>query len=64
MKRIVMIGAGGMAREVRWLISEINLREPKWHFLGYVISDLRAVMQRDSRDELLGDFSWLTQTYK
>ncbi len=61
MKRIVVIGAGGMAREVKWLISEINRRTPEWYFLGYVVSDLHAITGRDSRHELLGDYSWLCQ---
>jgi shikimate 5-dehydrogenase len=33
-KRIVVVGAGGMAREVEWLIREINVVEPRYEFLG------------------------------
>lgn len=61
MKRIVIIGAGGMAREVKWLISEVNRQKREWQFLGYVVSDLHAITDRDSRSELLGDYSWLRQ---
>jgi len=61
MKRIVVIGAGGMAREVKSLISEINRGTPEWHFMGYVVSDLNALTDRDSRDEVLGDYCWLRE---
>ncbi len=39
MKRIVVIGAGGMAREVKWLISEINC-ETQVAFSRLCLSDL------------------------
>lgn len=35
-KNIVIIGYGGFAKEVRWLIDRINVIEPVWNFLGYV----------------------------
>jgi sugar O-acyltransferase (sialic acid O-acetyltransferase NeuD family) len=59
MKRIVIIGAGGMAREVKSLISDVNRTIATWHFLGYVISDVGALTNRDSREEILGDYNWL-----
>ena len=39
-RQIVVVGAGGFAREVEWLISEINAVEPAYHFAGFVVSDL------------------------
>ena len=59
MKRIVIIGAGGMAREVEWLIKELNYGSPQWHILGFVVSDMSTITGRDSCHELLGDFGWL-----
>lgn len=59
MKRIVVVGAGGFAREVKWLIEEINAVRPRFEFLGYVVSDLSKLGEHDSRDEVLGDFAWL-----
>ena len=35
MNRLVIIGAGSFAREVAWLVEEINKVEPKWEFLGF-----------------------------
>lgn len=36
MKDIAIIGAGGFAREVHFLIKEINKASKEWNFLGYV----------------------------
>lgn len=61
MKRIVVVGAGGFAREVRWLIEEINGVSPTWEFLGYVVSDLSRLGEHDSKNEVLGDERWLLE---
>ena len=58
-KRIVIIGAGGMAREIASALRSINLIEPQFEFLGYVVSDLHQSRPHDNRDQLLGDFDWL-----
>jgi sugar O-acyltransferase (sialic acid O-acetyltransferase NeuD family) len=58
-KRIVIIGAGGAAREVASALRSINRIEPQFEFLGYVVSDLSRILPRDSRDQVLGDFAWL-----
>ncbi len=55
---IVVMGAGGYARETRFLIDTINRQTPRYEFLGYVVSDLSSLTERDSRDEVLGDESW------
>jgi sugar O-acyltransferase (sialic acid O-acetyltransferase NeuD family) len=60
-KRIVVIGAGGMAREVQWLIREINAVELLYEFLGYVVSDLNQCGNYDSRSAILGDYRWLEE---
>lgn len=39
MNDIVIMGAGGFAREVGWLIKEINAINPIWNLLGYVEED-------------------------
>jgi sugar O-acyltransferase (sialic acid O-acetyltransferase NeuD family) len=58
-RRIVVIGAGGFAREVKWLIEEIDRATPGFAFVGYVVSDLAKVGEHDSRAKVLGEFSWL-----
>lgn len=59
MKRIIVLGAGGMAREVKAIIREINRVAPTWEFAGYVVTDLSALGPYDSRDEIVGDYGWL-----
>ena len=59
LKRIAVFGAGGFAREVRWLIEEINRHQPTYAFAGFVVSDLSKLGEHDSRSEILGDVSWL-----
>ena len=62
-KRIVIVGAGGMARELASALRSINRSEPQFDFLGYVVSDLSQLKKHDSRDQLLGDFRWLEQNH-
>jgi len=61
MKRIAVIGAGGFAREVAWLIRDINAAAPQYEFAGYLVSDLTKLTEHDSRGEVLGDFAWLDE---
>jgi sugar O-acyltransferase (sialic acid O-acetyltransferase NeuD family) len=61
MKRLCIIGAGGFAREVAWLVGDINRDTPTYEFLGYVVSNLSALREHDSRDQVLGDFRWLEE---
>jgi sugar O-acyltransferase (sialic acid O-acetyltransferase NeuD family) len=61
MRRIAIIGAGGFARELRWLLSEIA-SDPKrqcepFEFAGFLVSDRGKLGPHDS--EVLGDYEWL-----
>jgi sugar O-acyltransferase (sialic acid O-acetyltransferase NeuD family) len=58
-KRIAVVGAGGFAREIAWLISDINRDNPVYEFVGYLVSDVARLTEQDSSDRVLGDFSWL-----
>lgn len=61
-KRLVIVGAGGFAREVRWLAREITAsRSPAegYDFVGYVVSDPTSAGPHDSHREILGDLGWL-----
>lgn len=59
--RIVVVGAGGFAREVRWLIEELNREEthPVYDFVGYVVSDVSRLGEHDDKEHVLGDYEWL-----
>lgn len=43
MKDIVIIGAGGFAREVAWLIEDINNKEQQWNLLGFIDDDKEKI---------------------
>jgi sugar O-acyltransferase (sialic acid O-acetyltransferase NeuD family) len=58
-KRIAIIGAGGQAREVAWLIRDINRKRSAYDMLGFIVPDLSKLNKYDSREDLLGDESWL-----
>ncbi len=60
-QRIMVVGAGGFAREVAWLIREINRTRETYRFVGYVVSDLAKLGDHDSRDEVRGDLAWLRE---
>jgi sugar O-acyltransferase (sialic acid O-acetyltransferase NeuD family) len=54
-KRLAIIGAGGMAREVEWIARCLG----EYSFAGYLISDLSDPGRFDSAAETVGDLSWL-----
>jgi sugar O-acyltransferase (sialic acid O-acetyltransferase NeuD family) len=59
LRRVAIVGAGGMAREVASAIQWINRTEPQFEFVGYLVSDLSKLSERDSREAVLGDFDWV-----
>ena len=61
LERIAVLGAGGFAQEVRWLISEINSESERFDFLGYVVSDLANLGEHDDRSQVLGGLTWLDE---
>ncbi len=61
MKRLIIIGAGGSAREVRWTLRAINHGHQKYDFAGYVVKDPERLSDRDSRSRVVGDFDWLAK---
>ena len=36
MRSIIIIGSGGYAQELAWIIDDINARTPTWDLLGYI----------------------------
>jgi sugar O-acyltransferase (sialic acid O-acetyltransferase NeuD family) len=58
-QRIAIIGAGGMAREIASTLARINQSECRFELVGYVVSDLSGLGERDSRNLVVGDLQWL-----
>lgn len=60
-RRLVIIGAGGQAREVRWIVNDIDRATPGWAVVGFVVTDLARLGPNDSRELVLGDYRWLRE---
>lgn len=56
--KIAIIGAGGFAREVAWLVREINANTPILDLVGFIVSDLTKLKETDSNEQVIGDFDW------
>jgi len=65
MKRIAIIGAGGFAREVAWMLEDIsdatNQETSGYVRAGFLVSDASRIGPYDS--PVLGDFSWLESNH-
>jgi sugar O-acyltransferase (sialic acid O-acetyltransferase NeuD family) len=63
--KIAIVGAGGFAREVAWLIKDMGRERAKLQTMeplsvaGFLVSD--PSKRRNNDSEALGDFSWLKQ---
>lgn len=57
MENLILIGTGGMAREVRWVIEEINKLDNKWNILGWVSNESQGEIIAGL--PVLGDDNWL-----
>jgi sugar O-acyltransferase (sialic acid O-acetyltransferase NeuD family) len=59
MKDIVIVGHGGLAKEVAFLIEEINRARACWNLLGYITDQPARVGQRHAKYPIVGDDAWL-----
>ncbi|EIW00674.1 sugar O-acyltransferase, sialic acid O-acetyltransferase NeuD family [Thermoanaerobacter siderophilus SR4] len=55
-KDIVIIGAGGFAREVAWLIEDINKEKQKWNLLGFIDENIHNKGKILNNYPVLGGF--------
>lgn len=60
-RKIAILGAGGFAREVAWLIRDINSVKPSYSFQGFILSDLSMKGEHDTIELLLGDYDWIAE---
>lgn len=60
MKDLLIIGAGGFAREVGWLVEEINQEKPLWNLIGYVDEDPQKKGMPLNDLPVLGSFNSLS----
>ncbi len=62
-RRLAIVGAGGFARELAWLVRELNAGDgpARDDLRGFVVSDTAALGPRDGRAEVLGDLDGLAR---
>ena len=58
---LVIIGAGGMGREVAWLVQDINRASPTWDLLGFVDASPELQGKTVGGYPVLGGREWLEQ---
>ncbi len=59
MKDLVIVGAGGFAREVAWLVRDINSAQRTWNLLGHVDNEPTRIGQPCGDATIIGDDDWL-----
>ncbi|WP_052751180.1 acetyltransferase [Deinococcus soli (ex Cha et al. 2016)] len=58
-KRVVIVGTGGHAREIHELIEDINTAAPTWEIMGWLDSNAAAHGTTVHDLPVLGDVEWL-----
>ncbi len=53
MKKLVIVGNGGFAKEVEWLVERINMISPTWDFIGFIDKD-------SNNPRVVGDDEFIT----
>ena len=57
MKDLVIVGNGGFAKEVKWLVDRINAKNPTWNFLGFIDTDI-------NNSNVIGDDNYVMNYHK
>lgn len=58
MKRVVILGAGGLAREVSDVLMACNAQRPQFEIIGFIDENPEHHGKRLNGSRILGDFSW------
>jgi sugar O-acyltransferase (sialic acid O-acetyltransferase NeuD family) len=58
LKDVVILGGGGFAREVWWVLEESNLQRKEWNILGFIDENPEAKGRTLCNLPVLGGFDW------
>lgn len=64
MEKIYIVGAGGFAREVAWLIEDINEKKLTWEIAGFIDDNLENLGKELNGYKVLGDIDYLNNQEK
>ncbi len=59
MNDIVVIGAGGLASELAFLIDDINREKKTWNILGYVVNEKNEIGKSNGKYKVFNTDEWL-----
>lgn len=54
MKDLIIVGAGGLGREVSWLVSRINEVSPQWNLLGFLDNNCEIQSKNIDKVNVIG----------
>ena len=60
MKNIVIIGSGGLAKEVAFLIEDINKNKMEWNLEGFIANDYTEALE-NNKYNIIGNDKWLIE---
>ncbi len=58
-KKVIILGAGGHARETLWIFREANEEKNEWEILGFIDENKETHGKMICDLPLLGGFEWL-----
>ena len=61
---VVILGAGGFAREAYWVFLESNQEAKKWNVLGFIDDNPHSHGANLCEIPILGGFDWLEKNHK
>lgn len=64
MEKIYIVGAGGFAREVAWLIEDINEVSPTWEIVGFIDENSDLIGKELNGYKVLGGIDYLNNQEK
>ncbi|MGL4861772.1 MAG: acetyltransferase [Cetobacterium sp.] len=64
MKKIYIVGSGGFAREVAWLIEDINEKNPTWVIMGFIDENEDNIGKELNGYKVLGNLEYLNKQEK
>lgn len=58
-RRLIIIGTGGLAREMAMIVEHVNAREHRWELMGFIGNSTALVGKDLGLGRIIGDDDWL-----
>ena len=60
-RKLYILGTGGLAREMAMLVEQINSRDARWEFAGFITHDRSEIGKNLGLGKIVGDDCWLLE---